>query len=85
MTVRYEVEDVFRLTGRGPTTVGVLIEGSIDRGMVLQVLTTREQVQVRSFDVHTQEVPRGLQVVLQLTLEDATKVGPGTVLVSLPG
>lgn len=84
MTVRYEVEDVFRLTGRGPTTVGVLTEGSVDRGMSLLVQTTGERVQVLSFDVHTQRVERGLQVVLQLTPEDARRVAPGTVLISPP-
>lgn len=82
MTVRYEVDDVFTVPGRGPTLMGYLTGGVLTRGMTLQVESTTTCVTVRSFDPHTVETPRGLQVMLQLDSPKPDEVMAGATLVT---
>lgn len=82
--VRFEVDDVFDLTGRGPTVMGYLTDGILTRGMTLQVESTTSRVTVRSFDPHAVRTPRGLQVMVQLAGPKPDEVLAGATLVT-PG
>ena len=84
MTVRYLVEETLLLTGHGPAVVGLLTEGTISSGDVLQVAGTDAQVRIRSVEIHAMETEKGLRIGLLLHREDAPSVMAGSVLLSPP-
>lgn len=84
MTVRYLVQDTFRIPGRGPVIAGVLQEGEIRNGDVLAVAGTGAQIRISFVEFHGRETPEGPLIGLVIEPEDAAAVTAGSMLVSTP-
>ena len=83
MTVRYLVQDLFRIQGRGSVATGLLLEGVISAGDVLTVAGTSNQVRISFVDFHSRQTQEGLLVGLQIHPEDAAAVTAGSTLVTV--
>lgn len=82
MTVRYLVQDLFQIPGRGPVTAGLLLEGVVRTGDVLRVAGTGNRVRVSFVDFHARQTAEGPMVGLQIHPDDAPGVAPGATLLS---
>lgn len=80
--VRFEVTELFDVTGRGRIAAGLLRHGVIRPGQVLHDLATGRPVLVRGLELHTRQTVDGLQAAVLLDPNNRDAVERGTVLVS---